>query len=315
MSTVLRKKLGAQRVGRSPVAALDEVSTDFAAKLEDRLRRLLHTMCGALVLECEVRKLQRVLEDIPVPAMLGVVSVDGVEDHALVNVSSDLVYHIVDLRMGGDPAQAPPPTARSFTAIDSALCEAFVRQVIDCFTIAMRRAFGVPIPDLMQLERTEQNITQVRIAPGNADVLVLSVNLDIGEAARSGNFDLIMPLSVLDLFRAAAAKTPKPEREGAARDFWRHHIKDALSAARIDVNGILYRTELPASEIEALRPGDVVALPAASVNAVSIRIGRDRDDLTFGAARLGQIDGRKVLKLSDDPDPDIVGHIRKGLSD
>ncbi|MEL6678891.1 MAG: hypothetical protein AAFQ51_09305, partial [Pseudomonadota bacterium] len=203
--SVLTKKLSARRVGRSPIPQLPEIAADFAGKVEELLRKFLKTTTGAMVLGSEVRKLSRVMEDIPVPAMLGVIDVEGVEHQALLNINSDLVYHIVDLRMGGDPANAPAPTARSFTAIDCALCEGFVEQVMRAFTVAMENALGAPVAHSLRLSHIEQNVTQVRLASSNADVLVITLNLDIGEAARMGDCELVIPLSVLDTFRAEAS--------------------------------------------------------------------------------------------------------------
>ena len=43
----------------------------------------------------EVRKLSRVLEDIPVPAMIAVLDVKGSKNQALINVSTDLLFQIL----------------------------------------------------------------------------------------------------------------------------------------------------------------------------------------------------------------------------
>lgn len=304
-----------RRVGRSPIAHLDDITNHLTAKLEDRLRRLLKATTGAIIMACEVRKLSRVLEDIPVPAMLGIVAVEGVDSYALININSDLVYHVVDLRMGGDPAQAPPPTARSFTAIDCALCEGFNSTVIDCIMDAMRAGMGAPLPDAMSLSRIEQNITQVRLAPGNADVLVIEVNLDIGEAARSGDFQFVLPLSVLDVLRAEAARAPAANETLTSLTFWRKHMTKAAGEARIDVSGIIHRQQLTVQQLENLAPGDILQLPENVLNDVDILLGRLSDDIGCAQAKLGSFEGHKMLKLMTDPPLEFSQYLQKALTD
>jgi flagellar motor switch protein FliM len=311
---ILTKMISKRRVGRSPLSGLDDINAHLGAKMEERLRRFLKTMTGAMLLECEVRKLSRVLEDIPVPAMLGIIEVDGLETFGLVNVSSDLVYHIVDLRMGGDAAEAPAPTARSFTAIDSALCEGFVQQVIDCLAMSLDYGLGVPLPPLMTISRIEQNITQVRLAPDNADVLVITFALDIGEAARQGSFDLVLPLSVLDAFRAAARRVTPPETEAASKSFWRSHMTEAAHYAQIDAMGIMHRMQLTLSELRALEIGTILPLPATALEATELRLGTADDKLTFTDCEIGQFQGHTMLRLQKDPDPRIVDSLISSLS-
>ncbi|MBB5515253.1 flagellar motor switch protein FliM [Rubricella aquisinus] len=313
-SDVLKKKISVRRVGRSPIPHLDDITNHLTAKLEDRLRRLLKATTGAIIMACEVRKLSRVLEDIPVPAMLGIVAVEGVDNYALININSDLVYHVVDLRMGGDPASAPPPTARSFTAIDCALCEGFTSTVIDCMMEAMRSGMGAPLPDAMSLARIEQNITQVRLAPGNADVLVIEVNLDIGEAARSGDFQIVLPLSVLDVLRAEAARAPASNEMLTSLTFWRKHMTRAAAEARIEVSGIVHTQRMTVQELEALTPGDVILMPETALKNIDIRLGRLSDRIDCTTAKLGAFEGRKMLKLTEDPPPDLRSYLESALS-
>ena len=313
MQEVLKKKVSKRRVGRSPLTDLDGITAHLAAKLEEKLRRFLKTMTGAIVIDYQVRKLSGVLEDIPVPAMLGIVTVEGLETSALINMSSDLVYHVVDLRMGGDASEAPAPTARTFTAIDSALSEAFFEVVIDCLQLAITHGMGVPLPDIMALTQVEQNITQVRLAPDNADVLIISVALDIGEAARQGSFDLILPLSVLDGFRAAGKRVTPAETDQMSRGFWRTHMTEAAAQARVDVTAILHRMPMKLRDVSALAVGDVLHLPADSLNTVSLRIGREDDRIRLAGARVGQFNDQIMLKLQEDPEPRVLDHLTRAL--
>lgn len=312
--TTLSKMTSKRRVGRSPLSGLDDITAHMGAKLEEHLRRFLKTMTGAMLMECEVKKLSRVLEDIPVPAMLGIIRVEALETFGLVNISSDLVYHVVDLRMGGDAAEAPPPTARSFTAIDSALCEGLVQVVIECLAISLDYGLGVPLPQMMSISHIEQNITQVRLAPDNADVLVISFALDIGEAARQGGFDLVLPLSVLDAFRAAARRVVPADTDAESKSFWRSHMMQSANYAQIDAMGVMHRMKLSLEELNALKVGTILHIPASTLQSTELRLGAEEDKLSLGSCEIGHYSGHTMLRLAETPDPRIVSSLLASLS-
>ncbi|MEM7505615.1 MAG: hypothetical protein AAF415_02630, partial [Pseudomonadota bacterium] len=181
---VLIKKVQKARVSRSPINQLDLIGDAFVKALDDRLRELLSTITSTMVIDCEVRKLAAVLEEIPVPAMLALINVENTKTRALINISGDLLFHVVDLRLGGDPSAVPITTARSITEMDCALCSDFIECMLDCFGDAVSTVLETPLDTKMSLATFEEHATLLSIAPDNADVLVLNASLDLGEAAR-----------------------------------------------------------------------------------------------------------------------------------
>lgn len=296
---VLMRKIGSRRVGRSPLPDLDLIGENFGRILEDNLRPILKTMVGALILDCEITKLAEVLDRIPVPSMLGVIETDSTDRMALVNLGSDLVYHTVDVRMGGDAATAPQPTTRSFTAIDAQLCMDMFLAIINSFKQAIEESLGVPLKTDFRIAGHKQDINTVRIAPKSADVMLISASLDIGEAARSGDFDLIMPLSILDVVRAAVIQTDADEII-SPNDLWRAQMVRCAASAEVQVHGILYRAKLPLSEVENLEVGQVLSLPRAAMGNVDVvqALGTDLEG-TLATGRLGKAEESKVIKITD----------------
>ncbi|SET43441.1 FliM/FliN family flagellar motor switch protein [Oceanicella actignis] len=306
--SVLRKKLGGRRVGRAPVKGVEIIGENFAKLLDERMRHLLRTIVGGILLEAEILKMQQVLEEIAVPAMIGILPVRGSKNSALVNLSGDLVYHVVDLRMGGDPEDAPIPTARSITAIDSALCEDFVVAMIEAFESALELHLGAGVKGKMSFSHFEQHVTMVRIAPEHSDVLRLRLSLDIGEAARSGEFDLVLPLSVLDAYKASAQPEAALEEPDKA-DLWSEHMARAAAQAPVRVRSVLKRLRLTVGQIEDLAPGVVIPLDEKCREDVELAFESDGKQLARG--RLGAADGRKAVKLTVPPDPVLQSRLRE----
>ncbi|MEO0913284.1 MAG: hypothetical protein AAFY59_09895, partial [Pseudomonadota bacterium] len=183
----------------------------------------------------------------PVPAMLGVIESPSTDRMALVNVSADLVYHVVDMRMGGDPTVSPMTTTRSFTSIDVQLCMDLFAAVLRSFEQAVEESVGVPLDMNFKVTGHKQDINTVRIAPKTADVVLLSVSLDIGEAARSGEFALIVPLSIMDLLRAATMKVDVTEHI-SANDLWLKQMRQSVSSAEIPLHAILHTAQMPVAD-------------------------------------------------------------------
>lgn len=302
---VLARKLSSRRVGRSPLPDLDLIGENFGRLLEDHLRPILKTMVGALIMDCEITKLADVVDGIPVPSMLGVVETDDTDRMALINLGSDLVYHIVDMRMGGDPTIAPQPTTRSFSSIDAQLCTDVFQAVLDAFGRAVQESLGVPLETAFRIGGHKQDINTVRIAPKSADVLLISASLDIGEAARSGDFDLIVPLSILDVLRAALLQTDVAEHV-SPNDLWYQQMRRCAAEAELPLHAVLHRLEMPLAEVEALETGQVLTLPRVALAQVElVQCLGTEFEASLAAGRLGRADGEKVLKLVEPPPPHV----------
>ncbi len=311
--SVLAKKLENRSVGRSPLPDLDLVGENFGRILEENLRPLLKTIVGALIMDCTITKLADVVDSIPVPAMLGVIESDASDRMALVNMSADLVYHIVDMRMGGDPTVSPMTTTRSFTGIDTQLCMDMFQAVLNSFETAVEESVGVPLSTKFRVSGHKQDINTVRIAPKSADVVLLSVSLDIGEAARSGDFDLIVPLSILDILRAETLKVDATEFLNA-NDLWLDQMRAAAATAPIPLHAILHREALSLSHVKNLEPGQMIPIPRDAIANVAVvqSLGTPlMCELAHG--RLGAFEGDKVIKLNEDPRTDMRSSIDRAI--
>ncbi|MEL6233811.1 MAG: FliM/FliN family flagellar motor switch protein [Pseudomonadota bacterium] len=313
--SVISRKISGVKVSRPPIPHVEEIGEDFAKLLDERLRRVLNTMTSSIILGCEVRKLSRVLEGIPVPAMLGVVEVPGATTAALVNISNDLIYHIIDLRMGGNSETSPVPTARSITALDCALCKDFVDGLLDGFAEALRVNLEVPHIERMRMRKFEQHVNMARIAPENADVLAINVALDIGEAARSGELDLIVPLSVLDTVKAEAQRE-RPENTGVdtQSDIWARRMLQAARDAPLRLHAILHREHFDIGTVQDWKAGDMLMLPDTVRSRVELVLP-SKIDTPLAVGRLGAREARKAIKLSDPPSADLQGALRQVLKE
>ncbi len=310
-SPVLNRMLESRRVGRSPLPDLELIGENFGRILEDNLRPILKTMIGALILESEVSKLSEVSENIPVPSMLGVIETDSTDRLGIINLGADLVYHIVDMRMGGDPATAPQLTTRSFTSIDAQLCMDIFAAILASFSKSVEESLGVPLDTEFRVAGHKQDINTVRIAPKSSDVMLITVSLDIGEAARSGDFDLIMPLSILDVLRASMLRTDVNDYV-PPNDLWLTHMRKCTSEAEVPLHSILHRFDMSLADLQRLEPGQVIPVPGNAVGGIEMTqsIGTEYQSV-LAAGQLGMFEGERVLKLTEPVPTKIRGQLAK----
>jgi flagellar motor switch protein FliM len=311
---VLARKLRSRGVAPSPLPETDLVGDEFARRIEDKMRPLVKTIVGAIVLECAVEKLSEALARISVPAVLGLVDVEGAESRGLLGIDTDLAYHLIDLMLGGDPSVPQTPTARTFTGIDMALCRLHLDALVAAFVEAIEAGFRRPLTKAFSVSEQRQDVSQLRLAPDYVDVLTLSIALDLGDAARTGSFVLVLPLAVLDVVRASIrGKTVETPAE-RADDLWRANMRLAAATSPVALDAVLHRQRLSMAALLALRPGDVVELPVDALDAVQLCIRQPGSrSAQVSAGRLGAFQGHKVVKLRAPIDPRVCRSVESAL--
>lgn len=314
MENVLAKKLSGAKSGRSPIADTELLADRFVRRLEVRLQPVLGTSVGGMVLDLEITRMSSVSEGVPVPALLGVFDFKGAECSTLVNMNSDLAFHTVDLCMGGDPAVCPTPETRTFTKIDYTLCEEVLQAASEAFFEALCDVLGGSVEGQFELIDVQQNITNVSIAPDTADVLAFNATLDIGDAARGGDISIVVPLSVLDVVRASVSKAPKTA--ALSNDIWRSRMKRAASEATIPLRAVLHRTSYKTTFLESLEVGQVIEIPRAAPQNISLVMTAPNGEETGVAnARLGAYEEHKVVKLTTPLHPSLIEHLKSLIDD
>lgn len=311
---VLARKLKQQGIAPSPLPDSEFVGQAFGRQVEKALRPLVKAPVSAVVLEGRTVKVSEALVNVPVPAMLCLVAMEGTKSQGLLMLDGDLAYHMVDLMLGGDAASAPPPIARTFTAIDMALCELCQTAVLGAIGEALAASFGRPIDAPFQIAGQMQDISQVRFAAPNMDVLVYNVALDIGPAARSGILNLMLPLGMLDVICASMQVRADDAGIEETADLWRVNMRRAATHAPVVLDAVLHTQRMSVDAALALRVGDVIELPAGAVAEVRLLIDqRGGRRAQLAAGKLGAYRGAKVVKLDVAVDPRVGEHVRRAL--
>lgn len=125
---------------------------------------------------------------------------------------------------------------------------------------------------------------------------------------------LLMPLATLDVIQTSVQEVDADEARNRPDDLWRIQMRRAAAAAPIMMNAVLHRQQLTLAALEALRPGDVLDIPANAPGEIQLTIRQPGGKTaTIATGRLGEYRGSKVVKLETPIDPRLCQHVRNAL--
>ncbi|MFV0474785.1 MAG: FliM/FliN family flagellar motor switch protein [Pikeienuella sp.] len=311
----LRRKIGEARVNRPPIRDPEFVSDLFARLLEERLRGALQTTVEVNVAGADMARLSAALATEEPAALLGVAETRGGGFGAALTFAAPMIHQVIE-SMTGAPG-APLAGDRPPTAIDEALLESFARDVIDCFE---RAAVSSARPDhgvAIAFSRFARKATSLTESPDLVDTLAFRLSIRLGGAETPAGMSFIVPLGVLDMYRAAeraeSARRPPLGESSAPEAIWTAAMLAAARSAEYRLVGVLSEMSLTVSEVAALQPGSVIPLPDGQELAVSFRVDTPRGVAgapEIAAGALGVASGRRAVKVTTAPAPDFIERLR-----
>ena len=253
----------------------------------------------ALALPVNVTGVERLTAD---PASLAEMITDGAllmllegadgEGCGALALDPALTAALVEAQTTGTMAPgAAAPGARMPTRTDAALCAPVFDTVLGRFAanLADGPDAGWTAGFTTGSMLTAPHALRARLASDSYHVFRASMSL--GEAAREGGF--VMALPVVD---TAAADDEPAAGAGAPDARWQARVL----GTRLRLDAVLCRIEMPLSEVLALKPGDVLPIAREALREVTLEPGAAA---VTTQARLGQMGGRRALRLTVAPTP------------
>ncbi|WP_424930527.1 FliM/FliN family flagellar motor switch protein [Amaricoccus tamworthensis] len=312
--TLLERKLNQTGVARSPLPDPDLLGQTFARQIEEKLRPLIKTTVSAMVLENKIIKVAEANQDISVPSMLGFIDVEHATINGLMVLDTDFTYHLVDLMLGGDPSTAPMAITRSFTEIDTSMCRLPMDAMMQGFVAALTAAFGKPMTKKISITEIRQDITQTRYAADYVDLLAFNIAMDMGDAARSGMMQVLLPLATLDVIYASMQENVVAE-DSRPRDLWKKQMRRAASLAPVGIDAVIHKQKMSIGQIQDLAKGDYLLLPDDATNNVELTMSHPGSKKSvIATGRLGAYKDKKVVKLKEDLDDRVTDQISRSLT-
>jgi flagellar motor switch protein FliM len=308
-NAILRRKIEQSRVSVSSYPKLNVLAATHARETAARVRTLFNTLADVKTEASAVIRAGRYLRGLPTPSVLGILEVDGVPNSAAFHMEAELVSHVIDLSLGGDPAIDSAYPDRMPTQIDLAMCARFADAVLAAFEKAVATVCRGKSLGHMVCSRFETTPQMANIAPERSEVLIINQRVEVGESTRNGFFELVLPLSVIDPIKVDLMQHfGSPSKLNS--DLWERHLRGSLMRATIDVDAVIDSQRLPLSVLANMKPGDVIKLGHNAVDEVSLYIDTKLGRRVLAPCRLGVKGNEKAIKLLADPVPDIVNQLK-----
>jgi len=251
----------------------------------------------------------RYLRGLPTPSVLGILEVDGVPNSAAFHMDAELVSHVIDLSLGGDPAIDSAYPDRMPTQIDLAMCQRFADAILEAFERAVATVCRGKSLGTMRCQRFETTPQMANIAPERSEVLIVNQRVEVGESTRNGFFELVLPLSVIDPIKVDLMQHfGSPSRLNS--DLWERHLRHSLMNARFPLDAVIDSQRVPLSMLAELRPGSILKLGRNAVDEVELVMETKTGRATLATCRLGAKGNDKAVKLLGEPRADLLALLK-----
>jgi flagellar motor switch protein FliM len=287
MTDVIRRKIDQAR----PVQAEGAPGADRGWRLA-----LARAARGAMGLDLEFRSLTiarqslaELLEGVPDLALLALL--DGPEGGLGVIMLAPMVTAtlIEKQTLGRLSAQAPAP--RKASRIDAAMVAGVIDRALAGLDEALADEADLIWAGGFRYASYLEDARPLGLMLEDEAYRVLSAEVVLGAGGREGRVILVLPAEGRGARPALA-----PDAGEAEAPQFATVLNAQVMQADCRLDAVIGRLTLPLRQIMALTPGEVLALPAATLDAVSLETIEGR---RVAGARLGQNRGMRAVKLAE----------------
>ncbi len=226
------------------------------------------------------------LNSVALPAMVAIFKAEEWEGFGLINVSSQLIYSVMDVLLGGRRSTQVRVEGRAYSVIEINIIERLISIILENLAIA----FGPFSAVNFHYERMETNPRFASVAlPTNATT-VARFNVDIED--RTGSFEIVLPYSTLEPIRQQLSQLFMGENFGDDTN-WSRHFTNVLKHSNIEIEAVLHERSFSMDEIMTWDIGSVIDFDVPADQLVTIRSGR----VQVYKGVMGEKNGHVAIKL------------------
>ncbi|MCH9844440.1 MAG: flagellar motor switch protein FliM [Alphaproteobacteria bacterium] len=226
------------------------------------------------------------LNSVALPAMVAIFKAEEWEGFGLINVSSQLIYSVMDVLLGGRRSSQVRVEGRAYSVIEINIIERLISVILENLAIA----FGPFSAVNFHYERMETNPRFASVAlPTNATT-VARFHVDIED--RTGSFEIVIPYSTLEPIRPQLSQLFMGENFGDDTN-WSRHFTNVLKYSNVEIEAVLHERNFSMNDIMTWGIGSVIDFDVPADQLVTIRSGKTK----IYRGMMGEKDGHVAVKL------------------
>jgi flagellar motor switch protein FliM len=206
------------------------------------------------------------MNNVPLPAMIGVFQIPEWENYGIATVESGLIYAVVDALLGGRGNSTPRIEGRNFTTIELTLVGRMLTLALSDLVAAF-----TPLAQIsMTLDRIETNPRFAAIAGPTNLTAVATFRIDMD--GRGGALSILLPFATLEPVRSKLLQRFMGEKQGRA-NIWRDHLAQEIIQTTVSVDVLMAERMIPLREAKAFSVGQHISLGASPDGPVTLSCG------------------------------------------
>ena len=278
LSSVLRRKAGSTSGAAAQPGSLDRMLHLAVSKAADGCHKMPALVTGLAVARV---RLDDLLADLPQDGLFLTLEAAG-RGLGLAILDLGLIAGLIEMQTMGVVTDAPVED-RPSTRTDARMVEPFLNTTLSIFAedAAKTDAAGWLAAAKMGFRLEGRRVVGLVLQDGWFHSFTVTV--DMGGGAKQGTMHLFL-------------SEPPVVAPGNGAASWRDGLETHVMASPVELNAVLHRLSLPLSKASGLSVGDMVPVPLGAIASIAIEGG---DENAVGRGRLGQVNGMRALRLTD----------------
>ena len=200
------------------------------------------------------------------PVLLGVINMDPLDGSAVMEISGNLAFCIIDRLLGGEGE--PLDKMREYSEIELVILE---RIFTICVNL-LREPWQNVVSITPRLERIETNSQFAQIISPSETIAIVTINVKIGDV--EGLMNVCLPFgvleSVMDKLNTKYWFSTIQEKDNKS---YNEAIESLISKAQIPVKAVLGKSSISVNDFLQLHVGDVIKLDRSVDDELDVYVG------------------------------------------
>lgn len=255
-----------QKIAKDQLRTLEIIHENFGRLFQTFLSGYLRAPVKTTILTVDQFAYSEFSNAISNPAFLSIIDFKPLSGQILIDISTNVVYSIIDRLLGGDGTEKQE--VRPFSEIELSLLESMMNKVMPI----IQEAWNNVIELKPRMDKIEVNPQFAQIVPPNETIALITMNIEIG--ATEGMLNVCIPHLVIEPILDklstrhwfSTAQKDLSEEDALA-------VRERILSTRVPVRAELGSTIIKVKDVLHLQRGDVIRLNTSIDEMVKVKIG------------------------------------------
>jgi len=255
-----------QKISKEQLRTLEVIHENFGRHMQTFLTGYLRAPVKVEILTVDQFAYSEFSNALSNPAFLTIVDFKPLSGQLLIDISTNLIYTIIDRLLGGDGIDKQE--LRNFTEIELSLLKRMMQTIV----LDMKEAWSNVIELKPLLEKIETNPQFAQIVPPNETIALITMSVEVGSL--EGMMNICIPYIVLEpildklntRYWFGTSIKEHSEDEGKA-------IRERILRTKVPLIALMGFTNIAIKDIVNLNHGDIIKLGYNKKNVVTMKVG------------------------------------------